>query len=181
MNMLRLMRIQPCQAIAAVLSACLLVAVTAVPGLVALAPDGGGLSDRWLLDHFGGEAESVVRAIEAALAQEPASVDEFVEVLLSELGERDADAARAVLAVVLPRMSLEHFLSGGWAVEMRLLVKSDRTPSGRDLTHLVSKHWTLNRILVACTSGLAAFRLSASPNLTRLQIRELITSVPLGP
>jgi hypothetical protein len=175
------MRRKPGQFALVALTTTLMLFMAAAPGLHALLPADRSLSGDWIRQRLNAQDENVIRAIEAALETAPATLDEFVAAVIVELDGSDDAAARAALSLVIPAMSLEHFLSGGWLVELRQAAKLARSLMPRAPGHFLSAATVLSRTLRASIPVTWVGRLAQGPNLTSWQIRYLIAALPLGP
>jgi len=175
------MRRKPGQFALVALTTALMLFMAAAPGLHALLPADRSLSGEWIRQRLHAQDENVIKAIEAALDTAPSTLDEFVAAIIVELGDSDDAAARAALSLVIPAISLEHFLSGGWLVEFRQAAKLTRSFTPRAPGHVLSAATMLSRTLRASVPVTLIGRLAEGPNLTSWQIRHLIAALPLGP
>ena len=180
--MLKLLRRRTGRRVFVAVMATLMLVIAVAPGRTSLAATQTLLLEQKLMQHWpSDDSESLVRALHAASATHPVTVDQFVDALLGALDGTDGETARIVLSQVLPGLTLDPFLSGSWLVDLRRLAQADRVQSLRTAPKSPSSMVASAQRVARVHDRLDVTRSLLDSNLTRGQIRSLISISPLGP
>lgn len=180
--MLKLLRRNTGKRAFAVAVSTALVAAAVVPARTSLASVQTRILENRLVQSLPDDgSDTILTALETALASEPATVDQFVDAFLKGLGDEDVEVARAVLSQVLPGMSVDPLLSGACLVDLRRIGQADHIQSLRLSPRAPTSGavvWSARRASIAAA---LLTTIAAGSNLTRSQIRSLVSTRALGP
>jgi hypothetical protein len=180
--MLRVLRRKPGRKVFCGMMSFLLLAAVVSPVRASVTSVQRALLEQRLLERFADdENDALLRALETALAKDPATLDELVSALLFELDDADIEEARTVLTQVLPGISVDALLSSVWLTDLRRFTQSDRPHSQRIAPSLAKSDAVVSSATSQHQAGSAPIRTALGTNLTRGQIRCLVTSPALGP
>ncbi|MDX1739739.1 MAG: hypothetical protein R3178_00535 [Rhodothermales bacterium] len=159
-----------------------LMAAAVVPARASLASVETQILEQRLLQHLHHDGnDTILTALETALAAGLPTVDQFVEAFLASLGEEDSQVARAVLSQVLPGMAVDPLLSGAWLVDLRRLYQADHIQSLRLSPRPLTSGTVARDARSECSTVAIPGDNGSGSNLTRSQIRSVVSIRALGP
>jgi hypothetical protein len=180
--MLKLLRRNTGQRAFALAVSTALIAAAAVPARTSLASVQTQILENRLVQSLPDDGSDILlTALESALASEPATVDQFVDAFLNGLRDEDIEVARALLSQVLPGMSVDPLLSGAWLVDLRRIGQADHIQSLRHSPRVPNSGATMWSARQASFAAAQLTTIAAGSNLTRSQIRSLVSTRALGP